>query len=166
MHRQGVFTHHSTEPYIRAVANATPEAQAFYGPCPLGYCWYVESATYHISAHTAVAELAISPEGKLPAPLSSWDRAQREWWFGAAAVDGQAAIGEALFVPPGYYLVAAFAGGTLAQNDVCVMSFQIAEHELNPRYLMSEEEIEQVRKAHEHPTAPLAQVATASERAV
>ena len=162
MMREGIFDHHTTEPYITALANATPTAQNFYGPCPAGYAWYVEAATFHLSAHTAVAELAVSNGSQVPA---IWDRQNREWWFGAAAVDGAVGPSNAWYVPEGYFLVAFWSGGTLAQNDVATMSFQIAVHQLNPRAMMSPEDMRAVRAEHERAGSPLTESAVAGRRA-
>ncbi len=155
MYRAGFFDHHTPDLYASAVAaTAAPVAQDFLGPVPQGYCWYLEAWTSHIgAAHTAVCELAVSPTQQLPAISANWDRGNRLWFSGAAAADFSPLAGYALYIPEGYYLIAYWTagGGTLVAGDTCLLTTQIAWHQLSVKGFMSPEDIEQARASHEHP---------------
>ena len=166
MLRAGLFDHHTTDPYIVATAAGTTVlAQGFWGPCPQGYNWYVESVTSHVNnTHTAVVELAISGAQSLPVS-ASWDRGNREWW-GGAATDANVQPGLAWYVPEGYYIVAFWTAGTMVAGDIATLGLQLAVHQLNPHVMQSPEDRQQVHAAHELEAAELPPPATAFRRAV
>jgi hypothetical protein len=170
MHREGVFVRHRLDTLALLAAGGTPLAQGVIGPVPEGYCWYIEAIGFSVvgNSHTAVPLVAVTPDGgPLPA-AASWDGQGLVWTpSGVAAVRGSENAGHALYVGPGRFAHAVLLPGTLAAGDAATFTFQVAVHELNPRFLMSREEADLVREAHERlPEHPVAEVATAGERAI
>src|SRR6185437_6037592 len=130
-------------------------------------CWYLEDYGFGLvgGAHTAEVILALSPDnGNLPS-IAAWDA----WGIfedTPAASRGSRNFAAAIKIPEGSYVRALATGGTLAAADVVTVTFQLAVHQLNPSFLMSEEDRRQVLAAHERTGAPLAETATAQRRAV
>lgn len=168
MFREGVFKSHRQELLLTTAAGGTPTAQGVIGPVPEGFCWYLEVVAFTVigNSHTASFDLAVTPDnGSLPAQ-ASWDHQGLVWTLGAA-VRGSENAGHAIYVPPSHFVHAYFSGGTLAAADVCSATFQVAVHELNPRWLQSKEEVERELASHErYPAHEVAEVATAGKRAV
>lgn len=168
MLRQGLFDHHRLEPLALVAAGATPTAQGVLGPVPEGYAWYLEQVAYTVAgnSHTAAMDLAVAVDGgPLPAQ-ASWDHAGLVWTT-AAAVRASMNPGLAIFVPPGHFVHAYLSGGTLAAGDTAVVTFQVAVHQLDPRFVMSPEDARAVAESHERlPVHEVAEVATAGRRAV
>lgn len=169
MHREGVFRNHRLDSLALVAAGGTPVAQGVLGPVSEGYCWYIEVIAFTVvgNAHTALIDVAVTPDsGPLPAQ-ATWDHQGLVWTTTAAAIRNSENAGHAIYVAPGHFVHAVLAGGTLAAGDAATVTFQIAVHELNPRFLMTREEEELVREAHERlPQHVVAEVATAGRRAV
>lgn len=170
MHREGFYDHHQ-QAVISGTANATPQFVGAYNEvCPQGYVWYIELANSFVGGgHTAIVDLFVvtASNPTVSANGTIADRAGRQWNFGAAATNGAADFsGPGIYVPSGYFIVAAFTGGTLAQNDVCLLNMQLAWHQLvGSEVAMSGQDVRQVEASHQKATAPVARPATAEERA-
>lgn len=149
-YRQGFFEHH--EP-VRAIttnaANSSGNATGYMGPCPAGYCWYLENLTLRI-ADNGVLDLFVVPEETVQLG-TAWDMNGRFDHF-AAATDDVRNYGTPIFVPAGYFIVASLSGAT--SGDRANLSMQIAVHQLNPAALTSFPDQNQIRESHEHPTSP------------
>lgn len=166
---QGIF-HHRYKDSIALVADATPAAQKLYGPCPMGYEWYIEVVSFAVvgNTHTAIFDLAVTPDGGTLPAEATWDHAGLLWSNVTAAVKGSENTGPPFFVDEGEFVHILVAGGTLAQGDGITVNFQIRVDEKSPIYgLMTPEERAELAAAHEREgfgqvTLP----ATASERAV
>jgi hypothetical protein len=158
MFREGIFDHHRRDVIALLAAGGTPTAVSVLGPCPEGYAWYVENAAYNITGnnHTAQLDVAVlADNGALPAQ-ATWDHAGMVW-TNVAAIRGSVAPGVAWYCPAAHWLVAYAYGGSLAATDTGTVTFQIAVHELDVRLgIMSRQDEDQVRAAHERPGALLA----------
>lgn len=167
MLRRGLYDHTRRDPF-QGVADATPQVIAALGlPVPEGYVWYLENLAWSVlgNSHTAVVDFAVlADNGKLPAQ-AAWDHAGLVDTFGAA-IRGARNYASALEIPSGHYLVAYGSGGTLAQGDALVVTAQLAVHQLDPHLLMSSQDREAVRAAHEHAQTGLVETAVAGRRAV
>lgn len=173
MHREGVFTHHRLDTLPGLAAGGTPTAQVVLGPVPEGFCWYIEGIGFAVvgNSHTAAVDVAVTPDGGTLPAQASWDHAGLVWKFDSgtaiAAIAGSSKMLTPIYMGPGHFAHAYFSGGTLAAGDAVTVTFQVAVHELNPRFVLSPEEIEQVARSHErYPAHEIAEVATAGERAV
>jgi hypothetical protein len=169
--REGVFDHHRRDAVaaVAAAAGGQPLIQGTFGPCPEGYAWYVELATFLVAgnAHNAIGWLAVTPDnGPLPS-FAGWDGYGLAIGSGAAAVGGPFSLPLPLYVPPGHWVRCLLQGGTLANGDAATFTFQTAVHQLDPLMgMMTPEETAEVLAAHEHVGAELASPAVAGRRAV
>lgn len=166
--REGLFLNHRLESLAIPTAslNGIVQGQAFLGPVPQGYCWYVENfaAMTVGSTRQNVAIWAVTvddgPLGGRAGGFPAWDGQGLTMIFGAAVAQSFA---NALptFLGPGHVLHALVGNlggnGTLNAGDVVTVTNQIAVHQLDPSYMMSREDARQVLRAHEHPTAELNQ---------
>lgn len=166
--REGLFDHHRLDT-ISLLAGAGNTAQRNLGPAPEGYCWYLEQIGFCVvgASHTAILDVAVLPDqGDLPTQ-ALWDHQGLVWRSGAAAVAGSLNPGLAIYVPPSHFVHAYLSGGTLASGDAATVTFQLAVHQLDPHYLMSPEDRDAVRAAHQRLAEhQVAEVATAGRRAV
>ena len=166
MLREGLFDHHRLDSRLFSAAGGTPTGQDALGPVPEGYAWYLENLAFSVvgNSHTAALDFAVTPDnGALPSQ-AAWDHAGLVATF-AAAIRNALQPGLAIYVPPNHFLRAYAAGGTLAAGDVVAVTYQIAVHQLNPRQMMSPDDIAQARAAHQHPTAEVTETAVAGRRA-
>lgn len=174
MFREGVFDHTRRDNVSGIAAGGTPIAVVAFGPASEGYCWYLENVGWSVvgNSHNALLDLAVTPDqlNVSPPAQAAWDHAGLVDTFTTAAVRGSRNYPSALKIPAGHFLIAYFAGGSIAAGDAVTLSLQVAVHELNPRYLMSPEDQERVRREHENEPAPHAAVvglpAVSGERAV
>lgn len=158
MMRMGVFDHTRPAEPKSGTANASGVASLFYGPCPEGYGWYIERISVHCPTAAAVAHVCVALT-----PLSAVDYGSR-MDFTTGGADSIADESTAIYVPAGYSLSIIWTAATSA--DVCTASVQYAVHQLDPRYMMSPEDMREVQAAHEHPKSPLTHPAVAGERAI
>lgn len=175
MPEQTILHHRFIDAIALPAADATPAAQKAYGPCPQDYEWYIENVAYAVigNSHTANLDLAITPDGgNLPA-MASWDHQGLVWTSpvaGAAQVKDAYNVSGPWYVPSGWFIhaVASAGGGTFAQNDVIVVTFQIrVEEKIALMGLLSKEE--RAELAAEHQSRGMGEVtltAVAEERAV
>ena len=157
--REGLFDHHRRD-FLTISVPASVLGQAALGPVPEGYAWYVENFAYTVlgNSHTALVDVAITPDGgNLPAQ-ATWDHQGLVWTNpGAAAIRASANNGVAWYAPPGSFIHVVGANGTLASGDVIVAQFQVAVHQLDPHYLMAPDDATQVKAARERMAAELNQ---------
>jgi len=142
---------------LTATAGASGSAQTALGPCPEGYCWYVE----RISSHGPTAGT------KLDVDVADNNTANDPAWrmdFSATANDDIADEQQPIYVPAGHWLVFNWSGAT--SGDILKASVQYAVHQLDTHYLQSAQDIRQEQASHEKPTAPVTHVAVAEGRAV
>lgn len=176
MHREGVFEHHRVDSVTMVMASLAGlvQGQAFLGPVPQGYAWYVENFASLVkgNSHTANCWFAATvDDGPLGGPQS-----------GLAAWDGQGLLvplsagianwwsGEPGYVGPGHVLhvlASAAQGGTVVAGDIVTATVQIAVHQLDPLIFMSPEDQQQAHQAVHGRVGPNedADVATAGRRA-
>lgn len=167
MHRAGFFDHHE-QAVISGLANATPQFSGTYGTaCPQGYVWYIEIVDTMVGGtHNAVVELFVMTTSTFTPSAAGTisDRANRVWNMGAAALNGASTFPNGIYVPSGYFIGANFSGGSLAQNDFCKMTLQIAWHQLlGMEPGMSPQDLRQLER--EKATSPVTLPATAEQRA-
>ena len=168
MLREGLFEHHRRDSVAVVAAGGTPLAQGFYGPVPEGYAWYVELAAFGVlgNSHTAIAALAVSPDNAALGSIAGWDFAGLQAEVAPAVVSGQFPLALPLYVPANHWVRLLAFGGSLAAADLVNFSFQTAVHQLNPRLMMSPDDMAQVKAAHERVAAGLSETAVAGRRAV
>lgn len=167
MLREGLFDHHRLDPRLMTAAGGTPTAQDALGPVPEGYAWYIENIAWSVvgNSHNALLDFAVTVDnGQLPTQ-ALWDHAGLIATFTSAAIRGALQPGLPFYVPPNHFIRAYAAGGSLAAGDVVAVTYQIAVHQLNPRQMMSPDDIAQARAAHQHPTAEVSETAVAGRRA-
>lgn len=151
MFRQGFFSHHEpVRTFLTGAANASGNATGSYGPCPEGYCWYVENVTMRIPDNGVLDLFAVAQDSVQLG--TAWDMAGRFDHF-AATTDDARNYASPIYVPAGYWIVASVSGGTT--GDKGLVSFQIAVHQLNPAALTSFPDQGQIRQSREHPDSPL-----------
>lgn len=119
---------HRPDNYISATANAAGVASGSIGPCPEGFCWYVERMTcFSDSAATApILEVYVLPTNAAPSDASKQGR--QDVATGTNVVNGVSDAASPIVVPAGYYLVAVWTA--LNSGDHGRLSTQIAVHAL------------------------------------
>lgn len=168
--REGLFDHHRRDSISMLAAGGTPVAQKILGPCPEGYCWYLESVAFSVvgAAHNALFDLAVTPDGGDLPPQASWDHQGLAWTVQTAVIAASMNNTAAVFVPPAHFAHAYASAGSLAAGDVVTVTYQVAVHQLDPAHLfMSPEDRQAVREAHERLAEhQVAESAVAGRRAV
>lgn len=163
--REGLFVGHRFDYPVAKAATiaALVQGEARLGPVPQGYAWYAEDVAFMTSGgHFCTVLLAVTIDD---GPLGGGG--------GIAAWDGQGLENEAvntftnfsnaptgLYIPQGHVLhlsASNLVNGNLANNDQVVFTVQTAVHQLDPHYMMSEEDAMQVHDRRERMAAGLNQ---------
>ena len=113
---------------MAATANASGVAVDSIGPCPEGYCWYLNNETIHsnTSASSPTFELYVSRTNAAPNDSSKAGRV--DYTTGSNIKDAANNLASPIYVGPGMYLVGVWNG--LNNNDVVNWSGQILSHKL------------------------------------
>lgn len=123
---EGFYYGTRTQDVVKAAASSAGQAVGSLGPCPEGFCWYVERFSCYVSTD-ATPTLELYVQSILDAvPI---DKAGRQDYTPNGDNDA-GGLSPAIFVGPGQYLVAVWASCT--SGDKCQMSAQIRVHELMP----------------------------------
>jgi hypothetical protein len=122
--------HFTTRPdeYINATIDSAGLAQGFIGPCPEGFCWYVERTTCYSNdtATTGILEVySIRSEIK---PSDTSKQGRQDVAVGAVVLNGVSDEASPIYIGPGYFVVASWSG--LTAGKVVAMSMQIRVHKL------------------------------------
>ena len=122
--------HVATRPdqYIAATVASTGLANGFIGPCPEGYCWYVDRITCYSNdtATTGVLELYSQSTGNVPNDTSKQGR--QDVALGSVVLNGVSDENQPIYVGPSYFLVASWSG--LTSGKLVALSAQIRWHKL------------------------------------
>jgi hypothetical protein len=159
--REGLFDHHRLDPLtmVAAAVGGAPVAQAFIGPVPQGYAWYVENIGFAVAGdtHTAELDVAVLVDDGASLGTAAWDRAGMVAGSFTAAKRGTIQPGIAIYVPAGHVVRFYAVPGTLANGDAVTVTCQSAVHQLDPHFIMSPDDALQVKSAHERMSAELNQ---------
>ena len=121
--------HHTTRPdqYIHATAASTGIAHGGLGPCPQGFCWYIERMTCYsnsgvtVSATTPLLEIYVMQDGGGP-PNDASKQGRQDLAVGQVVINGVSDEHQPIYVGPGYKIEAVWTG--MNSGDLCVVSFQ------------------------------------------
>jgi hypothetical protein len=123
--------HHSTrsDQYIAATVAATGVAEGAIGPCPEGYCWYVERLSPHsntANASTGLLEIFVRAINLSATDISR--QARQDFYKGVDVQDSIHDMRSPIYVAPGQWLVARWSA--LTNNDLVSLASQIRVHKL------------------------------------
>lgn len=156
MHREGIFEKHRLDSITltSAAIGGLQQAEGHVGPVPQGYAWYVENFDWLVrgNSHNAQVVAAVTPDDTTlggTAGFAVWDGMGMVVAPAAAAIGGSSVPAAAFYMGPGHSFHVLAFGGSLAAGDVIVPTLQIAVHQLDPAFIMSPEDAQQVKERHE-----------------
>lgn len=124
----GIYENTYPNRYISATIGSAGTAQGNIGPCPEGFCWYVERLCCYsnTSATSGVLEIYAIPTETVPNDASKSGR--QDVAVGTTVQNGVSDQRSPIFVGAGMFLVASWSG--LTNGDLVRLSAQIRVHRL------------------------------------
>lgn len=127
MYRRGFYSHTAPMRGRMATANSSGVAVTSFGPCPPGFCWYVERISLHAPTAGTVAHVLVQPTNT--PTLDYADRAD----YTPTAQDDIADELNPIAVEEGYFLNVYYTGCT--SGDIVTTSIQVGVQNLTlPEY--------------------------------
>lgn len=122
--------HFTTRPdeYINATVDSTGLAQGYIGPCPEGFCWYVERMTCFSNDTATTGILEVYSIRSQIKPSDASKQGRQDVATGSTVLNGVSDQASPIYAGPGYFLVASWSG--LTAGKVVALSMQIRVHKI------------------------------------
>ena len=125
----GIYENTYSDRYLNATVGSAGTANDNIGPCPEGFCWYVERLTCFsntANATTGVLEIYAIPTPMVPNDNSKSGR--QDVAVGTVVQNGVSDENSPIYLGPGMFLVASWTA--LTNGDLVAVSCQVRVHRL------------------------------------